>query len=43
MYSSPHIISTINSSAMRWAGRMGDKNNAYRVLVGRPARKRPLE
>jgi hypothetical protein len=30
---------------MRWAGhiaRMGEKRNAYRILVGRPERKRPL-
>jgi hypothetical protein len=30
---------------MRWAGhiaRMGEKMNAYRLLVGKPQRKRPL-
>jgi hypothetical protein len=30
---------------MRWAGhvaRMGDKRNAYRILVGKPEGKRPL-
>jgi hypothetical protein len=30
---------------MKWAGhvaRMGDKTNAYRILVGKPERKRPL-
>jgi hypothetical protein len=30
---------------MRWAGhvkRMGDKKNAYRILVGKPEGKRPL-
>jgi hypothetical protein len=36
----------INSRRMRWAGhvaRMGEKRNAYRVLVGNPEGKRPLE
>jgi hypothetical protein len=31
---------------MRWAGhvaRMGEKRNVYRVLVGKPEGKRPLE
>jgi hypothetical protein len=30
---------------MRWAGhvaRMGEKRNSYRLLVGKPERKRPL-
>jgi hypothetical protein len=30
---------------MRWAGhvaRMGQKRNAYRLLVGKPERRRPL-
>jgi hypothetical protein len=30
---------------MRWAGhvaRMGEKTNAYRILVGKPKSKRPL-
>jgi hypothetical protein len=30
---------------IRWAGhvaRMGEKRNAYRILVGKPERKRPL-
>jgi hypothetical protein len=42
-YSSPNII--IKSIRMRWtrhvAG-MGEKRNAYRILVGKPERKRPL-
>jgi hypothetical protein len=40
------IIRIIKSRRMRWAGhvaRMGEKRNAYRVLVGKPERKRPLQ
>jgi hypothetical protein len=36
LYSSPSIIRIIKSSRMRWAGyvaRMGEKRNAYRLLV----------
>jgi hypothetical protein len=46
MYSSPDIIRQIKSRRMRWAGHvapMGDGRNKYRVLVGKPERKRPLE
>jgi hypothetical protein len=35
----------IKSRRMRWAGhvaRMGEKRNAYRILVGKPERKKPL-
>jgi hypothetical protein len=45
LYSSPSIIRIINSRRMRWAGhvaRMGEKTNAYRILVGTPKGKRPL-
>jgi len=38
LYSSPHIIRVIKSRRIRWAGhlaRMGERNGAYRVLVGR--------
>jgi hypothetical protein len=45
MYSSPSIIRIIKSRRMRWAGhvaRMGEKRNAYRLLVGNPDGKRPL-
>ncbi|KAJ4429379.1 hypothetical protein ANN_21536 [Periplaneta americana] len=45
LYSSPDVIRNIKSRRLRWAGhvaRMGESRNAYRVLVGRPAGKRPL-
>jgi hypothetical protein len=45
LYSSPSIIRIIKSRRMRWAGhvaRMGEKRNAYRLLVGKPEGKIPL-
>jgi hypothetical protein len=39
LYSSRSIIRIIKSRRMRWAGhvaRMGEKRNAYRLLVGKP-------
>jgi hypothetical protein len=45
LYSSPSIIRIIKSRRMRRAGhvaRMGEKRNAYRLLVGKPEVKRPL-
>jgi hypothetical protein len=45
LYSSPSIIIIIKSRMMRWAGhvaRMGEKRNAYRLLVGKLEGKRPL-
>jgi hypothetical protein len=37
------VIRIIKSRRMRWAGhvaRMGEKKNAYRILVGKPGGKR---
>jgi hypothetical protein len=45
LYPSPSIIRMIKLSKMIWAGnvaRMGQKRNAYRIMVGKPERKRPL-
>jgi hypothetical protein len=44
-YSSPNKIRMIKSRKIRWAGyisRMGEKKNAYRIVVGKPEGKRPL-
>jgi hypothetical protein len=45
LYSSPSIIRMIKSRRMIWAGHLtllGEKRNAYRILVGKPEAKRPL-
>jgi hypothetical protein len=45
LYSSPSMIRMMKSRRMRWAGyvaRMGEKRNAYMILVRKPERKRPL-
>jgi hypothetical protein len=45
LYSSPSIIRKIKARGMRWAGhvaQMGEKRNAYRLLVGKPEGRRPL-
>jgi hypothetical protein len=44
LYSSPSIIRIMKTRRIRWAGhvaRMGEKRNAYRLLVGKPERRRP--
>jgi hypothetical protein len=46
LYSSPDIIREIKSRRMRWSGHvagMGEGRNMYRVLVGKPEGKSPLE
>jgi hypothetical protein len=43
LYSSPSIIRMIKSRRMRWAdlvARIGEKRNAYGLLVGKPEGKR---
>jgi hypothetical protein len=45
LYSSPSIIRIIKARRMRWAGhvaRMGEKRNAYRLLVEKLEGRRPL-
>jgi hypothetical protein len=45
LYSAPNIIRMMKSRWVRWTGyvaRMGEKNNACRILVGKLERQRPL-
>jgi len=45
LYSSPNIVRVVKSRRMRWTGhvvRMGEGRGVYRVLVGKPERKRPM-
>jgi hypothetical protein len=45
LYSSPSIIRIIKKRRMRGAGhiaRMGEKRNAFKLMVGKPDGKRPL-
>jgi hypothetical protein len=46
LYYSPNIVRVIKSRRMRWVehvARMGEARGAYRILVGRPEGRRPLE
>jgi hypothetical protein len=45
LYSLPSVNRMLKSRRMRWAGHvahMGEKRNAYRILVGKPEGKRSL-
>jgi hypothetical protein len=45
LYSFPSISKMIKSRRMRWTGpvaRMRERRNSYRILVGKPERKRLL-
>jgi hypothetical protein len=45
LYSSPSIIRMMKARRMTWAGHvavMGEKRNAFRLLVGKPEGRRPL-
>jgi hypothetical protein len=45
LYTSPSIIRMMKSRRMKWAGHvapMGEKRNAYRVLMGKRGGKRPI-
>jgi hypothetical protein len=45
LYASPTIVRVIKSRGIRWVGhvaRMGEGRSVYRVLVGRPERRRQL-
>jgi hypothetical protein len=46
LHSSPDIIRQVKSRRMRWAGhvaRMGEERKVYKVLVGKPEGRRPVE
>ena len=46
LYSSPNIIRVIKSKIIIWVGHvahMGQRTGAYRVIMGKPKQKRPLE
>jgi len=45
LYSSPNIVRVIKSRRSRWAGhvaRMGEERRLYRLLLGKPKRRRPM-
>jgi hypothetical protein len=43
LYSSPNIVRVIKSRRMRWAGHVACMGEVYRISVGRPEGKKPLE
>ena len=46
LYCSPNTVRVIKSRKMRWAGhvaRIGERRNVFRVLMGKPEGKKPLE
>jgi hypothetical protein len=46
LYTSPNLIRAIKSRRLRWAehvARTAERRDAYRILVGKPEGKRPLE
>jgi hypothetical protein len=46
LYSSPYIIRVIKSRRLRWAeyvARVEERRDAYRVLMGKPEGRKPLE
>jgi hypothetical protein len=45
LYFSPNVIWVIKCRRLRWVGHvacMGERRGAYRALVGKPERRRPL-
>ena len=45
MHRSPNIVRVIKSRRLRWAGhvaRMEEGRSAFKILTGKPTRKRPL-
>ena len=45
LYRSPNIVRVIKSRRLRWAGhvaRMEEGRSAFKILTGKPTRKRPL-
>jgi hypothetical protein len=45
-YCSPSVVRMIKSRGMKWAGhlaRVGERRDVYRVFIGKPEEKRPLE
>jgi len=45
LYVSPNVVMEIKSRRMSWTGHVadvGDRGNAYKILVGKPERERQL-